>query len=399
MVGEGKDGVQTTEMTGLDSLPKTISTNPDSSSTMSRPRLDTPTIPPPCPNGAAAAADKNRSEVSTGWRVKLWRKMTNRSASQILDDYRSKEEPYVALPGDGDAISAVYAELNSVTGSIHRPTLDSNYPPYHLNTYSEIREPRTGLAPHPHSLHPHHPHHSLHLRRLLSDGTYENAGYAMERGIVLLEHNESGSGCASTPSSAYYSDLSNSDRSGGSHLAHAWNRPRREMNHMGGQGSSQSLPHCCHGRLHHHDSVRARDLMPVTLQVIPDNQQILMDGTPASAAPTNGQMNDSIDVSAMVNCCSRTATMAVGSEACDYFSRGGNSASLNNTSKRPLPPLPSRQLQRPQRRYAYAVNHAHLANLNHLSHLSNLSLVSDSSSSILPPGMDSPLACVPSEYV
>lgn len=376
MVGEGKDGVQTTEMTGLDSLPKTGSGNADAGSTINRPRLETPTLNPYPTNGAssisggagrrAACEVKSANEAATGWRVKLWRRMmgtANRSASQMLDDYRSREEPYVALPGDGDAISAVYAELNSVTGSIHRTTADATYPaPYHLNTYSEIREPRTALAP-PAALH------SLHLRRLLSDGTYENAGYALERGLVLLEHNESGSGSASTPSSAYYSDLSNSDRSG-SHVPHPWSRPRH---HSGSQGSSHSLPHCCHGRLHQHhsDAVRARDLMPVALQVIPDNQQI-----PAhSADPSADDMSGSDAVCA------------------DYFSRGGHSASLNNSSKRPLPPLPSRQQQRPQRRYAYAVNsHAHL------SRLSDLSLTSEASSA-LPQGVDSPLSCVPSEYV
>ena len=242
MVGEGKDGVQSTEMTGLDSLPKTLNTNADGTpSNINRPRLDTPTLN--APPTAAVAGSKSSADEATGWRIRLWRKMTssNRSPSQMLDDYRCREEPYVALPGDGDAISAVYAELNSVTGSIHRPGLDSMsaYPPYHLNTYSEIHEPRVlSLAPPPyahsasstvHHAHPHsHPHHhTLHLQRMLSDGTYENAGYAMERGLVLLEHhnNESGSGCASTPSSAYYSDLSNSDRSAGTHPPQLWGRP------------------------------------------------------------------------------------------------------------------------------------------------------------------------------
>ena len=411
MVGEGKDGVQSTEMTGLDSLPKTLNTNADGTpSNINRPRLDTPTLN--APPTAAVAGSKSSADEATGWRIRLWRKMTssNRSPSQMLDDYRCREEPYVALPGDGDAISAVYAELNSVTGSIPRPGLDSMsaYPPYHLNTYSEIHEPRVlSLAPPPyahsasstvHHAHPHsHPHHhTLHLQRMLSDGTYENAGYAMERGLVLLEHhnNESGSGCASTPSSAYYSDLSNSDRSAGSHPPQLWGRPGKERSNSSSQRSSQSLPHCCHGQLHQHHSepVRARDLMPVALQVIPDNQQI-PDASAVAALPLGHGHGDDTGTT---TCCSRNPAMD--SKAVAYFSRGGNSASLNHTSKRPLPPLPSRQLQRPQRRYAYAVNHAHMSTLNHLSQLSTLSLASETSS-ILPSGIDCPLACVPSEYV
>ena len=96
---------------------------------------------------------------------------------------------------------------------------------------------------------------------------------------------------------------------------------------------------------HHLDARDARDLMPVALEVVPDNQQIL-----PGVAEENG-----------VVCCVRNNGVA--SVAAHYhthhahFSRGGASASLD-TSKRPLPPLPSRQLQRPQRRYAYAVDHA-----------------------------------------
>lgn len=339
MVGEGKDGVQTTEMTATDTMPKSYASNTDtSSSTMTRPRLDTPTLNPT----PSYTTRKDPVEENSDWRVKIWRKMmkSNRPRSQTRDEVRPREEAYVALPGDADAVSAVYAELNSITGPVHRPMQALvNYPPYNLNTYSEIREPRTGLTAPP----------SLHLRRLLSDGTYENAAYAVERGMVLLEH-DSSSGCASTPSSAYYSDLSNSDRSG--LHQHPWNRPRKR-NNSESQGSSLSLPHCCHAR---HDPVRARDLMPVALEVIPDNQQV------------------PIDLSVTGTCCSHSGS----------FSRGVISASLN-TSKRPLPPLPSRQLQRPQRRYAYAIDHAQLSN--------------STDSQVLPTGIDSPMACVPSEYV
>jgi len=85
----------------------------------------------------------------------------------------------------------------------------------------------------------------FHLRRLLSDGTYENAGYALERGVILVEHDAGSVGCASTPSSAYYSDLSGSN-SGGSHQHPPWPAlasQRRKRNNSG----SLSLPHhYCH---------------------------------------------------------------------------------------------------------------------------------------------------------
>ena len=116
---------------------------------------------------------------------------------------------------------------------------------------------------------------------------------------------------------------------------------------------------------HQHDAHDARDLMPVALEVIPDNQQIL-----PGVAEENGAV-----------CCIRNnSAAAAAAVAAQYhnFSRGGASASLD-TSKRPLPPLPSRQLQRPQRRYAYAVDHA--------ATLPSSATPADA------------ISCVPSEYV
>ena len=73
-----------------------------------------------------------------------------------------------------DQDSVVYAELNSVGAG--RAT---GHQPYLLNTYSEIGEPR----------------------RLMPDGTYENAGY-------LVDGPAGGESAGSDPSSAYYSDAS-----------------------------------------------------------------------------------------------------------------------------------------------------------------------------------------------
>ena len=105
--------------------------------------------------------------------------------------------------------------------------------------------------------------------------------------------------------------------------------------------------------------------MPVALEVIPDNQQIL-----PGVAEENGA----------ICCISNGGVAAAATAGAQYhhFSRGGASASLD-TSKRPLPPLPSRQLQRPQRRYAYAVDHA--------ATLPSSAAPSDA------------INCVPSEYV
>jgi len=71
------------------------------------------------------------------------------------------------------------------------------------------------------------------------------------------------------------------------------------------------------------------------LQVIPDNQQY---PAVALSAHSNG-----------------SCTGMDPNSSSQHFLRGGVSASLNGGStKRPLPPLPSRQQQRPQRRYAYS---------------------------------------------
>jgi hypothetical protein len=116
-------------------------------------------------------------------------------------------------------------------------------------------------------------------------------------------------------------------------------------------GSHQHQQCMCCQRL------QARDLMPIALQVIPDNQQVPI--TSSSATPSALDANTS-------------------------FCRGGISASLSCV-KRPLPPLPSRQQQRPQRRYAYAIGGGDRSSMSSGSN----------------GGAESPstLSCVPSEYV
>ncbi|XP_057373431.1 uncharacterized protein LOC130694380 [Daphnia carinata] len=423
MVGEGKEGVvqsNASELSGMETMPKSYTarqpaeTNGTMTSTLGRPRLETPTMnvvtdsagqPHPMQQLQKQTAKTKPSETATGWRVKLWRKMTGSGCND--SDYC--QHPYGA--DESDDISAVYAELNSVAGStVHRPS-----PIYHLNTYSEIREPHhVMMPPPPHPPHPQQPQTSslaatLHLRRLLSDGTYENAGYALERGVILMEHDAVSSNCsASTPSSAYYSDLSHSDRSGSLHHQQLMQwaggsqqcRPRPRVGSES-HGSSHSLPphqHCCHHHhhLHHHHQhsrslqeqqmIRARDLMPVALQVIPDNQQTV---------PVLHYLADDVSASAASASAASAAAAAHHHQLLSAaFSRGGVSSSMRDdgssgSCKRPLPPLPSRQQQRPQRRYAYAVDHQ----------------ANSSSGNETPPhdtagGGESPaLSCVPSEYV
>ncbi|EFX65349.1 hypothetical protein DAPPUDRAFT_117347 [Daphnia pulex] len=162
MVGEGKEGVvgtSTTELAGMETLPKNYTvrqpgeSNGTMTSTLGRPRLETPTMNVMSDLAGQphqlqhlqqlqqlqkqmAGVNNNKSraaETGTGWRVKLWRKMTGRSAGDSASDYC--QDPYMGGVDHSDDISAVYAELNSVAGStgVHRPS-----PIYHLNTYSEI---------------------------------------------------------------------------------------------------------------------------------------------------------------------------------------------------------------------------------------------------------------------
>ena len=110
----------------------------------------------------------------TGWAMKLWRRGSSqerplRPASSYSSENSYTEEPYV----HPDAQSAVYAELAQG-----------------LNTYSEIPDPG-GLLQH---------------RLVVSDYGYGNSAYALSE--APSEPAES----SSTPSSAYYSDVSTDAR-------------------------------------------------------------------------------------------------------------------------------------------------------------------------------------------
>lgn len=135
----------------------------------------------------------------TGWSMKLWRRGSSqerplRPTSSQGSENSYTEEPYV----NADTQSAVYAELNSTTASAPGSASGGvSYRPYSLNTYSEIPDPLRPLSL------------AGGLRAYISESTYENAGYVLSE--AGLEQPESSVGSTSTPSSAYYSDVSSSD--------------------------------------------------------------------------------------------------------------------------------------------------------------------------------------------
>lgn len=80
----------------------------------------------------------------TGWSMKLWRRGSSqerplRPSSSQGSENSYTEEPYV----NADSQSAVYAELNSTTASTpgSGTSAGAAYRPYSLNTYSEIPDP------------------------------------------------------------------------------------------------------------------------------------------------------------------------------------------------------------------------------------------------------------------
>ncbi|KAF2358835.1 hypothetical protein FHG87_010410 [Trinorchestia longiramus] len=124
------------------------------------------------PEGGTVSADSTAR--TTGWAMKLWRRhvsqdQTLRTVSAYSSENSYTEEPYM----NPDSQSAVYAELG-----------------HGLNTYSEIPDPGR----------------PMHEHLVLSDYGYGNSAYA------LSEANSEPAESSSTPSSAYYSDVSSDAR-------------------------------------------------------------------------------------------------------------------------------------------------------------------------------------------
>ena len=121
--------------------------------------------------------DKPPPPQTNGW--KLWRRGSSQERPlRPSSSLQGSENSYSEEPCVSDDPSALYAELNSSS---------SMGVAYSLSTYSEIPE---GGA----------------LRSGLS--TYENAGYVLSEAGSPLGRHDSSAGSTSTPSSAYYSDVS-----------------------------------------------------------------------------------------------------------------------------------------------------------------------------------------------
>ena len=290
---------------------------------MDRPKEEAPPLPsskPPAGRGEDGDPGRPRA-----WSGRLWARPAGGadSASSYAD------QPYT-FP---DQESAVYAELNSVAGSQGVPA----YRAYVMNTYSEIRDPR----------------------RLLPDGTYENAGYILEP--AHGGGGESG-GSGSNHSSAYYSDIS----AGGQPVGGSQRRRRRELS-----------------------SVSARVVFPRRLPVpvnllpdaadLPDNLENPPPESTVIAATRRGSQYRLLDSRTLAAAGRLAAAAGAAGVPCgppgdtlrqphnmsfrsdpDSGQRSGDSGNRSGSEqgsleRRPLPLLPSRRLQGPQKRGVYTL--------------------------------------------
>ncbi|XP_043231139.1 uncharacterized protein LOC122386217 [Amphibalanus amphitrite] len=295
---------------------------------LDRPKEDAPPLPsskPPAGRGDAGDAGRQRA-----WAGRLWARPPSGTGSAAS----YADQPYT-FP---DQESAVYAELNSVAGSQGVPA----YRAYVMNTYSEIRDPR----------------------RLLPDGTYENAGYVLEPALHGVGGGGGGGGesggSGSNHSSAYYSDISAGEPAGGSQR-----RRRREL-----------------------ASVSARVVyprrLPVPINLLPDAADLpdnLENPPPEStmiAATRRGSQYRLLDSRTLAAAGRLTAPPGVpvaGASATDPLrqphnmsfrsdpdsgQRSGDSGNRSGSEqgsleRRPLPLLPSRRVQGPQKRGVYTL--------------------------------------------
>ncbi|KAK2706160.1 uncharacterized protein LOC136030094 [Artemia franciscana] len=257
----------------------------------------------------------NFNSKRSRWSLKWWKKVPKNS----LED---RANPYASV---NDQASAVYAELNSASSSLNNR--DDLYHGYLSNMYSEIVDIPLHAVHHGHQLPI-----TASFRHMIRENAYENAVNQPSEQCLS-------SGCpSSTSSSAYYSDLSNPEQCSRtcsnprlqrfpSRSCSTCCRPTRA--HV---QSVFSIPHChtphcvppvsCNLHTISRASIRGRDLMPVALEVIPDNV--------------------AVDPQLLQNLAPNLTRNQTFSEIYDY----------ETSLKRPLPPLPSRQAQGPQKRYS-----------------------------------------------
>lgn len=147
----------------------------------------------PNPQGLSDQLKDERMQTSTnprlGWPMRIWRRSSSQAPLQRHSSTGS-ENSYVSVDG-------VYAELNLAVGSKGLQSFPQGVSLSPSNTYSEISDPVR-----PSEL-------NICSRQCPQEGTYENAGYVLSE--TPSEPNESSAGSTSTPSSAYYSDVSTSE--------------------------------------------------------------------------------------------------------------------------------------------------------------------------------------------
>ncbi|XP_042238733.1 uncharacterized protein LOC121877187 [Homarus americanus] len=259
--------------------------------------------------GEEAPAAATGGTTHTGWSMKLWRRGSSqerplRPASSQGSENSYTEEPYV----NADAQSAVYAELNSTTASTPGSASGGvSYRPYSLNTYSEIPDPLRPLTL------------AGGLRAYISESTYENAGYVLSE--AGLEQPESSVGSTSTPSSAYYSDVSSSDTHNNKKKKKKRKNEERNnlnlqrslmpsnisssvtmMNHhniMAGPDRHNNPPAATHLREaghtlsqgHHHPPLHNHELFPLALELLPQHLALDNRGVETVLPPLQPNMN------------------------------------------------------------------------------------------------------------
>ncbi|XP_076054118.1 uncharacterized protein LOC143032842 isoform X2 [Oratosquilla oratoria] len=345
---------------------------------------------------AGPAVPGSGTTTNTGWSMKLWRRGSSqerplRPSSSQGSENSYTEEPYV----NADAQSAVYAELNSVTSSQGV----SDYRSCSLNTYSEIPDPLSpvGVVTNTGG-----------VRSYVPEATYENAGYVLSEGGV--EHPESSVGSTSTPSSAYYSDVSTTETENNKKKKKKKKNDERNNinlqrslmpsnissnvaminNHISGperlnKTSIRGVPNPQPPHRHNHE------LLPLALELLP--QHLNLDNRGAGAGvmvggggggvvrggvlpPLQPNLNnirtanqiqtlpknkpsESIHTSSnplqegsdgeTLSCASPSSAVISPSS----FINNNVPLESQDVSQRPLPPLPSRQCHGPQRRGAY----------------------------------------------
>lgn len=299
-------------------------------------------------------------ERPRGWGGRLWQRSGSqeqslRSPASVLDSEHSYTEHPYTCP---DQESAVYAELNSVSASQGVPA----YRTYMMNTYSEIGEPRLAVP-----------------RRLLPDGTYENAGYVLEP--AGGGESGSGSGSGSNHSSAYYSDVSAGEPAVVLSAAGGSQRRRRRDGELAGAAARLPVPRQCPRRVPVNLLPDAGDI-PENLENPPPESTMI--AATRKGSHYHGLDNQSLSVAGRLaappETCGLPLTLAVRTAPFpaagsrrelplnasfrsdpDSGQRSGDSGNRSGSEQgsldraRQLPLLPSRRLQGPQKRGVYTL--------------------------------------------